>query len=104
MYACENIANSHACASICEAHAQLTNYMQWRVYDSFQEKLSAEREIAQFLGLAYVSQTRVSTTKLFEAGLGEKEIEFNELDLLAQGVREGIIEISFVSVLQIRGS
>lgn len=61
-------------------------------------------EKAQFFGLAYVSQTRVSTTELFEGGLGEKGIEFNELDLPAEEIREGIIEISFVSVFQIRGN
>ena len=49
-------------------------------------------EKAQFFGLAYVSQTRVSTTELFEAGLGEKGIEFNELDLPAEEVREVLLK------------
>ena len=33
---------------------------------------------------------------MFEAGLGEKGIEFNELDLPAEEIREGIIEIKCI--------
>ena len=36
-------------------------------------------EKAQILGLAYVGKTRVSTTELFEAGLGEKGIDLMSL-------------------------
>ena len=61
----------------------------------------------KFFGLAYVGQTRVPTTEeekdeLFEAGLVEKEILFDELDLPAEEFKKVVLH-SFPQLCQAGG-
>lgn len=62
---------------------------------------------AQFFCLAYVGQSWVPTTevendKLFEAGLGKKEIEFDRLDGTAEEFKEVLLE-SFAQLRDAHG-